>query len=226
MIMWDLLRAHTGHDIVISKVMDQVGRGFPDSSRDVHQHVQPYHQYRKQLSIVDGVLCYKTRVVIPTTLRQEVLQTLHSAHQGTTGMINRAEQAVFWPGMHTDIQQKRSSCRACMANAPSQPAGPPVKPPSPEYPFQLMVGDYFSKAGRNYLVIAARNFSLVYTRLERENLMPRRLSQSFASTLLCLVFPKNLHQMTARSSRQTSLRSSLKLGVFIIGRAVHMLSLL
>ena len=35
MIMWDLLRAHTGHDIVISKVMDQVGRGFPDSSRDV-----------------------------------------------------------------------------------------------------------------------------------------------------------------------------------------------
>ena len=33
--MWDLLRAHTGHDIVISKVMDQVGRGFPDSSRDV-----------------------------------------------------------------------------------------------------------------------------------------------------------------------------------------------
>ena len=156
MITWDLLRAHTGRDVAISRVMDQVGRGFPDSSRDVHQHVQPYHQYRKQLSIVDGVLCYKTRVVVPTTLRQEVLQTLHSAHQGTTGMINRAEQAVFWPGMHTDIQQKRSSCRACMANAPSQPAGPPVKPPSPEYPFQLMVGDYFSKAGRDYLVIADR----------------------------------------------------------------------
>ena len=43
-----------------------------------------------------------------------------------------------------------------MRNAPSQPAGPPVRPPSPEHPFQLIVGDYFHKAGQNYLVIADR----------------------------------------------------------------------
>ena len=43
-----------------------------------------------------------------------------------------------------------------MRNAPSQPAGPPVRPPSPEYPFHLIVGDYFTKAGCNYLVLANR----------------------------------------------------------------------
>ena len=43
-----------------------------------------------------------------------------------------------------------------MRNAPSQPAGPPVRPPSPEYPFQLIVGDYFTKAGHNYLILGDR----------------------------------------------------------------------
>ena len=136
--------------------MEQLDKGFPDSSHQVHPDVQPYHKYRDHLSIVDGVLCFKTRVVIPTELRQHVLQTLHSAHQGVTGMTNRAEQAVFWPGINTDIQKKRSMCRACIRNAPSQPAGPLVRPPSPEYPFQLIVGDYFSKAGHNYLVLGDR----------------------------------------------------------------------
>ena len=43
-----------------------------------------------------------------------------------------------------------------MRNAPSQLAGRPVWPPSPEYPFQLIVGDYFTKAGHNYLVLGDR----------------------------------------------------------------------
>ena len=95
-------------------------------------------------------------LVIPAELRKQVLQTLHSAHQGVTGMINRAEQAVSWPGIYRDIRKLHSMCIACMRNAPSHSAGPPVRPPSPEYPFQLQFGDYFSKAGRNYLVLGDR----------------------------------------------------------------------
>ena len=43
-----------------------------------------------------------------------------------------------------------------MANAPSQPAGPPVRPPSPAYPFHLRVGNYFSKADSKCLAVADR----------------------------------------------------------------------
>merc|ERR1719495_2074681 len=50
----------------------------------------------------------------------------------------------------------RASCRECHRIAPSQPAAPPVSPPSPEYPFQLQVCDYFSLHGRNYLALADR----------------------------------------------------------------------
>ena len=70
-ITWKILRTHTWNDAVLSKVIEQVGKGFPDSCHDVHPDVKPYHVYRHQLSILDGVLCYKERVVIPEALRQE-----------------------------------------------------------------------------------------------------------------------------------------------------------
>ena len=127
-ITWEMLKDNTAEDDVLTKVMEQVEKGFPDSRHQVHQDVQLYHNYRHQLSITDGVLCYKNRVVIPTELRQQILQTLHSAHQGVTGMTNRAEQAVFWPGITEDIRRKHGMCKACMRNAPTQPAGPPVRP--------------------------------------------------------------------------------------------------
>ena len=58
-----------------------------------------------------------------------VLDTLHSAHQGVSGMISRADQSVFWPGITLDIQKKRDNCLTCTRNAPSQPMTKPVDPP-------------------------------------------------------------------------------------------------
>ena len=44
----------------------------------------------------------------------------------------------------------------CNREAPSQSAGVSVAPPSPEYPFQMLVADYFSLHGHNFSVIANR----------------------------------------------------------------------
>jgi hypothetical protein len=44
----------------------------------------------------------------------------------------------------------------CVRDAPSQPAGVPVAPPSPSFPFQYVVGDYFSLAVVNYLILGDR----------------------------------------------------------------------
>ena len=43
-----------------------------------------------------------------------------------------------------------------VCEAPSQPAGFTVSQPSPDYPFQMIVADYFSLHGHNFLVIADR----------------------------------------------------------------------
>ena len=84
-ITWEMLKNSTAKDEVLDKVIKQALKGFPVSKHQLHRDVQPYHNYRHQLAITEGVLLYKSRVVIPMELREQVLQTLHAAHQGISG---------------------------------------------------------------------------------------------------------------------------------------------
>ena len=115
-----------------------------------------YYRYRDDLREDDGVILFKNRLVIPHSLRQEVLDSLHAAHQGTTAMIARAESSVFWPGITNDIREHRLRCYHCNRMAPSQPSAPPPPISPPDYPFQRICADYFHYKGANYLVIVDR----------------------------------------------------------------------
>ena len=44
--------------------------------------VQHYWSYRAQLTLVNEFLLYKSRIVIPSALCQDVLDKLHEGHQG------------------------------------------------------------------------------------------------------------------------------------------------
>ena len=76
------------------------------------------------------------RTVVPLKLRGQVLETLHSAHHGVLGMGLRAEQAVYWPGFWSDIEETRSRCSTVQKIAPSQAKLPPVEPLVLNYPFE------------------------------------------------------------------------------------------
>ena len=156
MITWAQLQDATQDDTVLTKLMEEIQRGMPDSSNNMLKELREYHKYRHGLIVVDGVVTYKRRLVIPERLRSRVLETLHAAHQGVSGMIHRAEQSIFWPSITTDIERVRAMCRTCVRNSPSQPAGKPVPPPSPSYPFQMLATDYCHLNGVNYLIIADR----------------------------------------------------------------------
>ena len=71
-------------------------------------------------------------------------------------MPGRIDETVFCPGIKPDILRTRGSCITCIRVAPSQPAGFPVTPLSPDYPLQMLVADYFLLHGHNILVIADR----------------------------------------------------------------------
>ena len=54
---------------------------------------------RDHLSVIDGVVVFKGRSVVPPSLRRRVLECLHSGHQGVTSMALRARDGVWWPGI-------------------------------------------------------------------------------------------------------------------------------
>ena len=108
------------------------------------------------MTVVEGVIVYQGKSVVPLALRAEVLATLHSGHQGVTNMWGRAAAAVWWPGLYEDISRVRTQCWRCDSNAPSQPKEPPVPLPRVDYPFQHICSDYFSLEGRQYLIMVDR----------------------------------------------------------------------
>ena len=99
---------------------------------------------------------YCDRIVVPPKLRGPILETLHSAHQGTTSMTSRAQASVFWPGITAQLQHICRDCTPCEEIAPSQPNPPPTPIVDPVYPFQQVCSDYFKYIGHNYLLVVDR----------------------------------------------------------------------
>ena len=155
-ITWDAVRLATTSDETMSKLLSLIEDGLPDSRLEMPPDLQEYFSLRDGLYTLDGVVLYNDRIVIPPSLRDEVLQSLHSAHQGVSSMSSRAEASVFWPGITSAIREMRAQCSHCNRMAPSQPNPPPTPPAMPVYPFQAICADFFHYAGNNYLVIVDR----------------------------------------------------------------------
>ena len=104
----------------------------------------------------DGAVLCMDRCVVPKKLRGKILENLHSAHQGTSGMGSRASTLVYWPGITNDIEKSRLDCRSCHRNAPSQAKIPPKEPRIPSVPFEMIFADYLKLEGNNFLIIGDR----------------------------------------------------------------------
>ena len=71
-------------------------------------------------------------------------------------MVARANQTVYWAGMHAAIKNYKQQCYKCVEISPRQPHEPLVLTPSPEYPFQQICADYFEHEAHSYLSIVDR----------------------------------------------------------------------
>ena len=155
-VTWDKVRQATSSDDNMNHLLTLIESGMPMSRHDLPVKLQEYHQHRDNLHVVDGVIIYRNRIMIPPALRQTCLNALHAAHQSVSSMISRAESSIFWPGITPAITSLRTNCRHCNRMAPSQPSAPPMPLSMPDYPFQCICADYFSYKGVNYLAIVDR----------------------------------------------------------------------
>ena len=72
------------------------------------------------------------RVVVPLTLRSEILNILHQEHIGIERTKLRACNTVYWPGISKDITELISNCETCTSFRNVQPAELLLKHEIPE----------------------------------------------------------------------------------------------
>ena len=66
--------------------------------------VKPYQDFSDELSVVNGLLMRCTRVVVPESMRPEILEIIQEGHQSVEKCKKRARKAVYWPGMNKAIK--------------------------------------------------------------------------------------------------------------------------
>ena len=131
--------------------------GFPLSKDALTEELLPFWKIRDQLSVDGNLILFGARILIPQVHRRQVLTTLHDSHRGIEATKRRARQTVWWPNINNDIANVVRSCAACQVLLPSQQQEPYlISTDTPSRPFESVSADFFSIAGKSYLVYADR----------------------------------------------------------------------
>ena len=64
----------------------------------------PYWENRTHFSIVDDLLLCDERLVIPKSMRPEILKCIHTGHLGISKCRARARASVWWLGLPMQIE--------------------------------------------------------------------------------------------------------------------------
>lgn len=93
------IKTHTGRDPVMKQVQHLILTGWPQKNKlpgtNCLKEVQPYYSYRDELVVLDGIIYKGPRLVVPMSMRLDILKKLHTSHQGTAATIHRARNTVF-----------------------------------------------------------------------------------------------------------------------------------
>ncbi|XP_045120347.1 uncharacterized protein LOC123509838 [Portunus trituberculatus] len=133
-----------------------VTSGFPSNRYELHSSLLPYWKLRDHLYADGELVLYGQRIVVPVALRRRTLARLHDSHRGVEATRRRARQTVFWPGIDSDIANTVRACEPCQVLQPSQQQKPLMCDDNPSRPFESVSADFFTVAGKSFLVIADR----------------------------------------------------------------------
>lgn len=106
---------------ILQRVLEFVLKGWPEYKRELPEAIRPYWNYREQLTAQDGYLLKGDRIVIPSSMRTELLQRIHYGHQGIEACLRRHRDIIFWPGISNDIRNTCMDCSTCKEKKASVP---------------------------------------------------------------------------------------------------------
>ena len=101
-VTFQSIKTATRRDPILSKVISYVLKGWP---KQPSEEVRPHFRRKEEYTIENGCLLWGTRVVIPKSLQELLLQSLHENHPGITRMKAVARSYFWWTGLDQAIEE-------------------------------------------------------------------------------------------------------------------------
>ncbi|CAI5671480.1 unnamed protein product [Oreochromis niloticus] len=106
----ELIRTETSKDGTLQALRKTIIDGWPSCKQSCSPVIQEYWNCRAELSVVDDVVFKGGKIVIPKSLRGEMLKKIHAGHLGMEKCKRRAREVMYWPRINQDVTNEVSNC--------------------------------------------------------------------------------------------------------------------
>jgi hypothetical protein len=145
-------KAETAMDVCLKRVMHYCKVGW-SKKQCCKGELRQYYKIRNNIHEDNGLLFFDSKLVVPTKLRQHMLELLHEGHMGIEKTKARARQVLYWPNINGDIARYVKQCKVCEKFRPANIKEPMIGHEIPGLPFEKICMDLLSFAGKTYLVV-------------------------------------------------------------------------
>ena len=134
-------------DPICSQVIEYCHSTWPNKHR-ISLSLHPYWEARCQISVVDDLLLYGSRIVVPASLHISTIEKIQHGHLGIQKCLSRAQNSVWWPGCTQQIKHAVENCKQCAALSTNR-REPLISSTLPQFPWQVRGWSrYISVEGR------------------------------------------------------------------------------
>lgn len=147
------IRRHTDRDKCLQSLKSTVLAGWPETKESTPHYIREYWTYRDEISVQNGILFRGQKVIIPKSMRPEMLTRIHSCHIGGNACYRQAKETLYWPNMQAEIKDKVSGCLICSEYTHNQQKESMLSHELPTRPWQIVSMDLFAHREKDYLLI-------------------------------------------------------------------------
>ncbi|CAG4976944.1 unnamed protein product [Colias eurytheme] len=148
-----LVENETRNDVGLCKAMDYYKTGWPHTKALLDGSAKVYWDIRDEFHVIKNIAFKNHRVIIPTSLRKEMINRIHEGHLGIDKCKNRARDVMWWPGMSADIERAVRRCGVCAQHRAEQPREPLLPHPQPDTPWEVLAADIFQIKNKYFILV-------------------------------------------------------------------------
>ena len=118
--------------------MSQVRRAVDTSKWD---ELPDFKHVKDEITLIGCLLLRGQRIIIPKSLRKQILDLAHEGHQGIVKCKSRLRGKVWWPGIDKEVEHYVKNCKACLLMSSENRPEPLNPTPLPDRPWQHIAVD-------------------------------------------------------------------------------------